>query len=306
MDRTSSPFSRREALLDGTLPHRLGGTEFRRLFRGIYVGADSTADIRLRARAAIRLAAPDGFASHHTAALIYGAVPPHSPDVHVSRREKNRRSVKRGLMVHLASEAAATTRFAGIPISTPEQCFLDVAADGANLVDLVILGDSLIKMKRTTRERLVAAAAQWRGYRSRLARRAAGFVRAGVDSPMESRLRMLIVLAGLPEPTVNLVIWTANGQYEMRFDLYYDGYKLVVEYDGHQHYDDPAQRERDVLRREELDRRGIRMVVVMANDIFRHPLQTLQRIRAALVDCGARGLRTTFREEWRSHFPTVA
>lgn len=305
MDRTSSPFSRAEALKAGTSPDRLGSADFQRLFRGIYVGADVAADVRLRARAAIRLAAPDGFASHHTAALIYGAVPPHSPDVHVSRRQKNRRSVKRGLMVHLASEAAASTRFAGIPISTPEQCFLEIAAHGADLVDLVVLGDSLVRKKRTTPEKLVAAADQWRGYRARIARRAAGFVRTGVDSPMESRLRMLIVLAGLPEPTVNLVVWTADGQYEMRFDLYYDLYKLVVEYDGHQHYDDPKQREHDVLRREELDRRGIRMIVVMANDIFREPLRTLERIRAALIERGARGIRTTFRNEWRSHFPVV-
>lgn len=306
MDRTRSPFSRAEAVRAGINVTQLSGPDFRRLFRGIYVAADATADVKLRARAAIRLAVPDGFASHHTAALIYGAVPPHSPDVHISRSQKNKRSVKRGLMVHLASASAATTRFAGIPISTPEQCFLDIAASGATLVDLVILGDSLVKKKRTTPDELVAAADQWHGYRARLARRAAGFVRAGVDSPMESRLRMLIVLAGLPEPTVNLIIWTVDGRFELRFDLFYDAYKLVVEYDGRQHYEDEAQRRRDVLRREELDRRGIRMIVVMADDIYREPLATLARIRTALIDRGAKGLRTTFRDEWSQHFPAMS
>lgn len=304
MDRTSSPFSRAEAVKAGIDPLQLSGPRFQRIFRGIYVGADVSADVKVRARAAIRLAAPDGFASHHTAALIYGAVPPHSPDIHISRRQKNRRSVKRGLMVHLASAAAKSTRFAGIPISTAEQCFLEIAASGATLVDLVVLGDSLVKKKRTTPAALVAAAEKWQGHRARFARRAAGFVRTGVDSAMESRLRMLIVLAGLPEPTVNLVVWTADGRYELRFDLYYDAYKLVVEYDGQQHYEDATQRRRDVLRREELDRRGIRMIVVMADDIYREPLATLDRIRTALIDCGAKGLRTTFRDEWRQHFPT--
>lgn len=306
MDRTSSPFSRAEAVKAGVDATRLAGSDFQRLFRGIYVGAEVTADVKLRAQAAIRLAAPGGFASHHTAALIYGAVPPHSPDVHISRRQKNKRSVKRGLMVHLASEAAASTRFAGVPISTPEQCFLEIAAAGATLVDLVILGDSLVKKSRTTPARLVAAADKWQGHRARLARRAAGFVRAGVDSPMESRLRMLIVLAGLPEPTVNLIIWTADGRFELRFDLFYDAYKLVVEYDGRQHYEDEAQRRRDVLRREELDRRGIRIIVVMADDIYREPAVTLGRIRAALINQGAKGLRTTFRDEWRHHFPAMS
>lgn len=303
MDRTRSPFSRAEAVQAGIDPLKLSGPKYQRIFRGIYVSMRVDADVRLRAQGAIRLAAPGGFASHHTAALIYGAVPPQSPDIHISRRQKNRRSVKRGLMVHLASAAAESTRFAGIAISTPEQCFLEIAATGATLVDLVVLGDSLVRKKRTTPEKLVEAAARWKGHRARLARRAAGFVRTGVDSPMESRLRMLIVLAGLPEPTVNLVIWTVDGRFELRFDLYYEAYKLVVEYDGHQHYDDAQQRRRDVLRREELDRRGIRLIVVMSDDIYNEPLATLDRIRTALIDRGAKGLRTTFRDEWRQHFP---
>ena len=40
----------------------------------------------------------------------------------------------------------------------------------------------------------------------RLARRAASLAREGVDSPQETRLRLLLVLAGLPEPRVNVII----------------------------------------------------------------------------------------------------
>ncbi|GAB3929713.1 hypothetical protein GCM10011575_27650 [Microlunatus endophyticus] len=220
MDRTTPPFSRTEAIKAGLTPDRLAGPQYQRLFRGIYAGAGLAPDVRTRARAALRLAAPDGFASHHTAALPYGAVPPPSADTHVSRRTKTGRSVKRGLMVHLASESTTTIRFAGIPISTPEQCFLEIAAAGANLVELVVLGDSLVRKNRTTPQQLVDAAESSRGYRVRMARRAAGYVRDGVDSPMESRLLMLIVLAGLPEPKVNLILWTADGRYEFRFDLW--------------------------------------------------------------------------------------
>lgn len=306
MNRTNQPFSRTEALAAGVRPKELIGAKYQRLFRGVYLDADVVADTRTRARAALRFVAPEGFVSHHTAALIYGGVPPLSPVVHVSRFQKSRLSVRRGLMVHLASEHAARTRFAGIPISTPEQCFLEVAAAGANLVELVILGDSLVRKKRTTPEQLVDAAERSRGYRVRTARRAAKLVRSGVDSPMESRLRMLIVLAGLPEPMVNLVIWTTEGHIELRFDLWYELYKLIVEYDGEQHYKDARQRERDILRHEEVDRRGLRMIIFMANDIFNEPLRTLQRIRTALIECGAKGLPTTFRDEWRGYFPTTA
>ena len=79
---------------------------------------------------------------------------------------------------------------------------------------------------------------------------------------MESRLRMLIVLAGLPEPRVNLKLRQENGEWWMRFDLCYEGCRLVVEYDGVQHRDDEAQRLHDIKRREELDRLRYRVVIV--------------------------------------------
>ena len=52
---------------------------------------------------------------------------------------------------------------------------------------------------------------------TRLALRAAGLVREGVDSPMETRVRLLIVLAGLPEPSVNHIVRAEDGSWRMRF-----------------------------------------------------------------------------------------
>ena len=54
-------------------------------------------------------------------------------------------------------------------------------------------------------EDLDQAAATWSGRGAKFAvEGAARYVRNGVDSVHETRLRMLLVLAGLPEPTVNL------------------------------------------------------------------------------------------------------
>ncbi len=54
----------------------------------------------------------------------------------------------------------------------------------------------------------------------------------GVDSPMVTRLRMLIVLAGLPEPKVNLVIRDEYGHPVRRYDLGYEKSRTLVEYDA--------------------------------------------------------------------------
>ena len=123
---------------------------------------------------------------------------------------------------------------------------------------------------------------------------------------METRLRLLIVFAGLPEPTVNVIIRGPEGAWRLRFDLCFSDYKLVVEYDGRQHAGDAAQWERDILRREDLDRMAWRLVVVTSKGIFAEPERTLVRVRDALRDCGAAGLPRTFKNDWRRHFPVAA
>jgi hypothetical protein len=114
---------------------------------------------------------------------------------------------------------------------------------------------------------------------------------------------MLIVLAGLPEPEVNHSMRDEQGFVVRRFDLSYPRLKLLVEYDGRQHAEDPAQWEGDICRREELDRAGWRLVVVTYKGIYLRPEETLTRVRQALKECGATGLPTRFSEAWRPHYP---
>jgi hypothetical protein len=136
---------------------------------------------------------------------------------------------------------------------------------------------------------------------SHRAPRAASLVRADVDSPMETRIRLLIVFAGLPEPQVNFILRIADGEWRWRFDLCYPEYKLIIEYDGRQHAFDSGQWIHDLERREWLDQDGWRMIIVVSEDIYVHPLRTLQRVKAALEDRGAR-VPKSFNQEWTRHF----
>ena len=90
-------------------------------------------------------------------------------------------------------------------------------------------------------EGLRDAALAWHGRGAKLARRAARFVRDGVDSAMETRLRMLLVLAGLPAPEVNFILHHPDGSWWMRFDMCYPALKLIIEHDGRQHAEDSRQ-----------------------------------------------------------------
>jgi hypothetical protein len=93
-----------------------------------------------------------------------------------------------------------------------------------------------------------------------------------VDSPQETRLRLLLVLAGLPEPCVNLIIYGRGGGWRRRYDLAYEELRLIIEYDGRQHAEDTRQWLTDIFRREELDQIRWRLVIITSEGIYREPL----------------------------------
>ncbi|HEX6759404.1 MAG TPA: DUF559 domain-containing protein [Propionibacteriaceae bacterium] len=299
---TLRPFSRADARRAGIGLRELLSPRFHKIFYDCYVASTVPITTELRADAALGISPPGSYVSHFTAAQLWGAVVPDVSDVHLTVPSQAGRTVRRGVKAHAAAEGSATTRINALPITTPPQTFLDLAAAGLDLVALVVLGDSLIKSRRTTARQLAEAAIMWRGRGAKAARRAAGYVRDGVDSVTESRLRMLLVLAGLPEPQVNFIMRHPDGSWRMRFDLCYPALKLIIEYDGRQHAMNSAQWQRDLRRREELDALGWRLIVVTAADLFDAPEQVLARVRVALIECGATGIRRQFKTDWLRYF----
>ena len=278
------------------------GPSFDRLFYDTYVAAPDTSSLKIRAATVMKRLPAASHVSHHTAVRLWGGVAPDSPDIHVSMASREARCRRRGVAAHLARETARTVSHRGLAVSTPAQSFLDLASVGVSLIDLVIAGDSLVKATVLDPGELVEAAKVWLGRNAKRARQAAALVRAGVDSPMETRLRLLIVFAGLPEPEVNVVLRDSAGNWQWRFDLCYQSWKVIVEYDGRQHAFDDSQWAHDLDRREVLERLGWRLIVIQSNGIYERPLRTLHRIRAALEERGARGLPKKFDQEWTRHF----
>ena len=296
--RVDEPFGYRQGIEAGISRSQLGSASYRRLVRGVYVAADAPRNAVADGRTALLLAGPRAFLSHFQAARLYGAVVPDVDVLHASVTGNVHRSRRAEVVVHLSSQTPTT--FRGLPVTTPEDTFVDLASH-LTLVDLVVLGDSLVRKRRTTPGRLVEAGLRAQGSARRRAGRAAALVRPGVDSAMESRSRMLVVLAGLPEPEVNVCFYDQFGQVRRRLDLAYRKHRLAIEYDGRQHAESQAQWESDVTRREEFDEADWRILTLLAKDIFKVPGQTLDRITAALRRAGMRVPART--EEWRRHFP---
>lgn len=294
----TKPFTHRQGREAGIPARALESSDFCKLLRGIYIHAQVTVDAVVEARAAV-LAGTDGaFVSHHTAARLWGGIVPHVARPHLSVARGRPRSPREDMVVHSSSRTPTT--FRAVPVTTPVDTFLDCAT-ALDLVDLVILGDSLVKRDRLTPEHLVASVEAATGRGVRQAQTAAALVRVGVDSPMETRARLLRVLAGLPELTTDIRFHDDHGNLLRRLDAGDRQTRTAVEYDGRQHIDRQESWEADIGRREEFEDQEWRIVSLVSKDIFDTPGKTVERLRRIFIKRGIPVGRP--KHTWRPHFP---
>ena len=145
---------------------------------------------------------------------------------------------------------------------SPEHAFVTAATE-LDLVELVSAGDRLVRLRRCTVDSLRKYAYSYRGPGAPAAQRAVSLVRERVDSIRETRLRLCLVIAGLPEPWCNVVLGTDDHPIG-RVDLLLDGYFVIIEYDGDQHRIDKAQWATDITRNEKFVAEGYRIIRVTA------------------------------------------
>jgi hypothetical protein len=293
------PFTRAAAVRNGISPKTLRGPRFRRILRGVFVDASLPRWDEERIDAALLLF--DASAFHASAARLLGVPIPTSPDEHVSVLDPGHRRRREGVVCHLAVDGDIV-RVRGRRCSSAVALFGELAAS-LDLVDLVVVGDHLVRRGLASVGSLREVAATLTGPTGRQARRAAAYVRAGVDSPMETRLRMLLVLSGLPEPTINHTIRDVDGEPVRRFDLSWPSVEVIVEYDGRHHVAREQTWERDLDRREWIDDGGWRLRVVTARGVYVEPARTVERVFGVLRMRGLPGLPTRPRDDWRPHFP---
>ena len=170
----------------------------------------------------------------------------------------------------------------GRPVVEPALTFLQLAEPSTGLsgVDLVAAGDALVRHWCGVDE--LRAAARMCSRRGRRARAALAYVRCDVDSAPETRLRLLLVMAGLPEPLVGQVVRDSAGGWIARPDLSYPDQRIAIEYEGEHHRVDPRQWARDIGRQENMEALGWIVLRITAQDLYVRPGVTVARVLAAL------------------------
>ncbi|MFC0532696.1 DUF559 domain-containing protein [Phytohabitans kaempferiae] len=233
-------------------PAELRSAAWRPLFRGVYADASLTIDHRHRCLAVCWYLLPaTGAVAGRSAAAIYGASTATTDEpVQVVVPRGVRFGPFGGLDVHAADLLDGDVRdLAGVRATTPARTCWDLA-QWLDLVEAVVIVDLLIRRGLVTVTDLEAYARHRRGHRGwRRLLRAATLADPGAESPQESRLRVRLVLAGVPAPVTQYVI-ERDGRFLARVDLAWPEQKVAVEYDGLWHAaEDQIHRDRQRLNR---------------------------------------------------------
>lgn len=185
--------------------------------------------------------------------------------------------VRRRDVVGHRDDVLAAESVRGVAVSTPERMFVELASV-LDLDSLIAVGDHLVHAPRSTEPgRPFTTLAALRdatevGSRRKavpLARSALDLVRHGVESPMETALRLLLVRAGIPEPVCGYRLMSPERRFIGWFDLAWPEHGDLGEYDGDQHRRSRAQYELDIRRYDLAADAGWRTIRVRAAGMTR-------------------------------------
>jgi len=232
----SGPFRLQDARRAGLTWKQLQSRSFHRLGHDSYAWSVLDADPMLRLRAAIDRLPPEAVFSQRTAAWLHGLdVPPCDP-IQVTVPKECGSSYRSGLAVRRAPVPAAdVVERKGMPATTILRTLLEIA-EARSPIEPVVVFDMALRAALVTPHQLAALAADRAGlkYAKRL-RRLVDLADHRSESPMESRLRTILVLSGVPRPELQVDLFDQLGNHLGRADLYYPDQRLVIEFDGATH-----------------------------------------------------------------------
>jgi very-short-patch-repair endonuclease len=274
------PFHISDARRLGLSKDHVLGKSWRRLGAGFYA-LRQISDRPIIKLAAVQQRLPSGVLSGKTAAWLHGLdLEPIDP-VEVTVDAEAKVSRLTGCILHRSRlEPNEISRRRGLTVTTRTRTFADLGRR-LPLTEAVTALDQALHLRLVSKRALSAWATAHPGFRgvARL-RRAMDLAEPATESVMETRLRLLLVLAGLPRPRAQTVLTNSSGLFVGRVDLYYPEHKLAIEYDG------AAHRERlalDNQRQNRLVDAGYHLLRFTATDVLSNPASVVTLVARQLA-----------------------
>ncbi len=294
------PFTVAEGRSAGLSESRLRERDLRAPFSGVRVPAALPDDLPHLCRAAALVLPPGSAFSGPTALALLGLptpwlrrgvpAPQQVPGVgplHVAVCEGARRPRITGVLVRSSRTPAGyepTTR-RGVLVLQPQDLWAERCAV-LGRGDAVALGDAVRRTRSEAQLRVAAEALPDLTERVR-ALELLALVRPGVESPLETLVRLALLDAGLPSPHPTCGTGVPLGDHPVAWpDLSWPRWRVAVEVDGLTHTAGP-QRQRDAERERALGEIGWTVEVVTSRDAL-HLSRVVDRVAKALWEAGAR------------------
>ncbi|HEX6489192.1 MAG TPA: DUF559 domain-containing protein [Candidatus Dormibacteraeota bacterium] len=281
----AGPFTLEEARAAGLTKWHLEFGPWRRIAPRTYVWSKLRLDPTVLLSAAVLRLPESAVFSGLTAAWLHGLdVEPCRP-IEVTVPEGHGVSGKVSMRVSRALLSVGDVEpTRGFSATTLPRTLRDLARR-LTLTEAVVLVDSALNQRLVELETLTAWLDSRQDDRAvgRL-RRALAHAEPAAESPMESRLRMLLVLAGLPRPMAQIPLYDGSGRFLGRPDLYYPDHRLGVEYDGETHKETLAE---DSRRHNRLLAGGVRLLHFTAGDVYGAPTRVVNEVRSLLANRAA-------------------
>jgi len=264
------PFTVDEARTAGLSPTALRGKSWLRLSNGLYCWRE-LADDHWKLLSAWHRLSPEALFAGHTAAWLHGIDLDRPNVIEVIVPASSGTRSRPGVIVRRSKIATAdVTTVRGLRATTVMRTLSDLCSR-LESVEALALIDSALRLKLVDKTSVTRAA--------RDCLRSLGALAEPAESPMETRLRWILMQAGLPRPQVQFDLTDQQGRFIGRADLYYPSARLVVEYDGLNHRDRLIQ---DNRRQNLILGAGYRLLRFTAADIRERRDAIASQVRTAL------------------------
>lgn len=279
------PFIGGEALAAGHVSRRALRRQHEMVYRNVHLRNGHQLTAVSRAVAAWLWSGRTATVAGLSAAALHGSrwIDPGLP-AELNRPEACRAA---GIVIHretlLADESCVV---GGIPVTTPARTAFDLGRRNG-VTAAVIRLDALANVTGSTPAAVGSVAGRHPGARGVVQlRRVIDLMDGGAASPQESRTRLLLLRSGLRKPETQITVHDRFGYPFARIDMGWAEWKVGVEFDGAQHWTDPAQRTADIDRYAELAARGWMIIRVSSNLLRFRPAIVIARISDALRAAG--------------------
>jgi hypothetical protein len=268
---------------------RVQTSEWRRVKAGVFRVTAAPATWHQSVMTACLVGGPSAFASHTTAATLWGLEGFRPGEIHISTAARPRALERVSFHQVVCPPPGDVQEIGPIAVSSPTRTLLELSARcPAELLEIAL--DDALRRRLTSiariRWRLDKVGAKGRPGVRRLRQLATARHRTPLpESALERRFLRMLSTKKLPPPALQYVVKDEDG-FVARLDFAYPDLKVAIEVDGYRHHSGRLRWERDRARSNRLEAAGWRVIRATSDQLRARPDEVFGPLARLLPEQG--------------------